>query len=604
MTPEIGLLLALLAASVAAGFGFTLVGRALAIRLGAVAHPQRDRWSVTAVPLLGGPAIVVTTAAVLAFVPGLPVSFWVLFGGAAALAAVGLVDDLRPITPYTKLAAQLAAAGAVTALGLRFPLTGVPVFDIIVTVVWLVGLSNAFNLLDNMDGLAAGIAAIAGGVKIVLFAAEGDWSAAWATSVLVGACLGFLALNFHPARIFMGDSGSLFIGFFVAGLSTIGGTPDSRATASVLIGPVAVMLVPIFDTVLVTIMRIIAGRPISQGGRDHASHRLVTAGLSVRRAVLVLYGLAAAAGVVGIVTRSASRGVGLTLFAALGVALLLLGVTLARIRIYPADTNAPARGFRLHHPPTISFVRQFATAAIDGLLVLASFYGAAAFQQIDVDRPDSAVVRALPLVISAKMIALAIFRVNNRVWRYTSSRDLLAIAQASTVGSALALLVVASAHGLFPAAQSLFVLDWILMTSLLAGSRLSLRALAESLKAAPTSVTRVLIYGAGDAGVALLQEIRGNAALARRVVAFLDDDPLMQRTRVQGLTVLGGIGALEAVLGALKIDEVIVATSKLPAARFEDIRAACAANDVRLSRFRLSIEGLGGVAQIRQIRER
>ena len=128
------------------------------------------------------------------------------------------------------------------------------------------------------------------------------------------------------------------------------------------------MLVPIFDTVLVTVMRVIAGRPISQGGRDHLSHRLVTAGLSERHAVLTLYGLAVASGFVGIVTRNAGRGVGLTLFAALGVVMLLLGVTLARIKIDGADPGEPIRGFQLQHPPTVSLVRQFATAAIDGLL--------------------------------------------------------------------------------------------------------------------------------------------------------------------------------------------------------------------------------------------
>src|SRR5262249_53421537 len=161
-------------------------------------------------------------------------------------------------------------------------------------------------LLDNMDGLAAGVAAITAGIKLGLFLMDGNWAGAYASACFVGACLGFLALNFNPARIFMGDAGSMFLGFFVAGLSTIGGIPDSRPPVSVLIGPVAVMLVPIFDTVLVTVLRVMAGRPISQGGRDHTSHRLVIAGLTERRAVLTLYGLAATAGAVGIATRNLS----------------------------------------------------------------------------------------------------------------------------------------------------------------------------------------------------------------------------------------------------------------------------------------------------------
>ena len=331
-------LVGVLGAAAGLGLVVTWACRALALRTGAVCHPRHDRWSITPVPLLGGPAIVITTTVLLLFVPGLPRVVWVLMAGAASLAIVGLIDDLRPLSPRVKLTAQLAAAIAVTAMGLRFPLTGIPWLDIAITVGWLVGLSNAFNLIDNMDGLAAGIAVITGGVKLVLFVMEENWPGAGAAAAFVGACLGFLSLNFHPARIFMGDSGSLFLGFFVAGLSTIGGVPNSRATMSVLIGPVAIMLVPILDTVLVMVMRLIAGRPILQGGRDHASHRLLTAGLSIRRAVLTLYGVALVSGAVAIVTRTASRSVSFALLAALAVAMAALGVALARINVEEDDS--------------------------------------------------------------------------------------------------------------------------------------------------------------------------------------------------------------------------------------------------------------------------
>lgn len=600
MSPELTRVLILTVAAAAAGLLASLAFRAIAFRSGAVCHPRGDRWSRKAVPLLGGPAIVLATAVGLAFIPDLPMPIWVLMAGATTLSAVGLVDDLFPLTPYTKLAAQLAAAAAVTAFGLRFPLTGIPVLDIVVTMLWLVGLSNAFNLLDNMDGLAAGIAAITALVKLVIFAMEGDWTAACATGVFAGACVGFLALNFNPARIFMGDSGSMFLGFFVAGLSTIGTVPDSRATMSVLIGPVAVMLVPIFDTVLVTVMRLVAGRPISQGGRDHLSHRLVTAGLTERRAVLTLYGLAVVSGVVGVATRHADRPTGFTLLVALGIAMLLLGVTLARIRIYPADSGEPMGGFRLHHPPALSFVRQFATAAIDGVLVLAAFYMASTARP-DTQLSAAATVQALPLVISAKMFALAIFRVNNRVWRHTNSRDLLAIAQASIVGSAAALILVASVHGLSPAVGQIFLLDWILLTSFLTASRLFLRMLADVLKPVPEGARRVLIYGAGEGGVLLLQEIRNNVTLGRLAVGFADDNALMQRTRVQGLPVMGGVEDLAEALRIQRIEEVILATTKLPPGRLDRVKEICGVADVRFSRFRMSIENLSGRAQIRQI---
>jgi UDP-GlcNAc:undecaprenyl-phosphate GlcNAc-1-phosphate transferase len=583
-------MLVLVGLSAGATLGLALACRVVAFRVGAVCQPKRDRWSAKPVPLLGGVAIVLATLALLPFVGGVPTPVWVLLAGAVALAVVGLVDDLRPIAPYTKLAAQLAAAGAVTALGLRFPLTGMPIVDIVVTVAWLVGLSNAFNLLDNMDGLAAGVAAITGVVKLTLLAMEGQWAGASVCAVFVGACLGFLVLNFNPARIFMGDAGSMFLGFFVAGLSTIGGTPDSRATVSVLVAPVAVMLVPIFDTVFVTVSRLLAGRPISQGGRDHTSHRLVTAGLSERRAVLTLYALAAVSGVIAIVTRGAGLSVGLTFFAALGAAMLILAVTLARIKIYPVDNAVPIRGIRLQNAPGLSYVRQVATAAIDGLLVLISYYAAYTFRAGT--EPGLAFVESLPIVFSAKMLALALFRANNRLWRYTNSHDLVALAQASAIGSALAIGALFATTGFQGYSKAAFLLDWLLLTSLLAAARLSLRALWESLRPAPPDAAKVLIYGAGDGGVTLLQELRSNPALGRRVIGFLDDDTMKQKTRVQGLPVFGGVEALTRVLESRGVQEVIVATSKLPEERFIEVSHVCAGAGVMVSRFRIGIHSV------------
>ena len=224
------------------------------------------------------------------------------------------------------------------------------------------------------------------------------------------------------------------------------------------------------------------------------------------------------------------------------------------------------------------------------------------FRNLAVTGGNAVAAEALALVIAAKMLAFAVFRVNNRVWRYTSSRDLLALAQASSVGSALALLAVASIARLPEDFGALFLLDWILLTTLLAASRLFLRLLAELLRPAPAGALRVLITVAGDGGVALLQEVRNNLALGRAAVGFVDDDPLKQRTRVQGLAVLGGFEAFEGALGSLRIDEVIVATTKLTPERIDAIKAACSAANVRLSRFRLSIESFSSLAQVRQIR--
>ena len=165
----------------------------------------------------------------------------------------------------------------------RSPWTDSAIINIALTAFWLIGITNAINLLDNMDGLAAGISAIAALSLAVGFGASGQTYEILLLSIFAGALVGFLVFNFNPASIFMGDCGSMFIGFFLASsvlLNQIGGR--SRGIVSVLAVPALILFVPIFDTTFVTVLRKIWGRKASQGGRDHTSHRLVALGLSER----------------------------------------------------------------------------------------------------------------------------------------------------------------------------------------------------------------------------------------------------------------------------------------------------------------------------------
>ena len=267
----------------------TWVVRPAARMVGAVATPKEDRWHRGTIPLLGGIAIAGAVLVVAPLLPALSWSAWALVGGAGALALVGLVDDFRPLRPQIKFLLQVIVTASVVAGGVRLSFTGVPAIDQLVTIVWLVGVTNAFNLLDNMDGLSAGIAAI---VSITLFVfnfVQGDHQTALLCVVIAGACGGFLIFNFNPARIFMGDCGSLLIGYLLSGIVLQGAAKAGSELALTLLVPVGVMALPILDTTLVTIVRSLHHRPISMGGRDHLSHRLVALGLNERSAVLVLY---------------------------------------------------------------------------------------------------------------------------------------------------------------------------------------------------------------------------------------------------------------------------------------------------------------------------
>ena len=204
----------------------------------------------------------------------------------------GLVDDLRGMSPITKLLAQGGAAAIVLATGTHVQLVSNQIVGDVIAIVWLIGLTNAFNLLDNMDGLAASLASI----SFFFFAVDAVTvhpdNAPLAFAIAgAAACCGFLPFNLRPrgrALVFMGDSGSQALGFALASLGLVSSWRVAGTTVATLILPVLVLAVPILDTTLVTIARMLDGRPIHQGGRDHSSHRLVRYGLSERSAVALL----------------------------------------------------------------------------------------------------------------------------------------------------------------------------------------------------------------------------------------------------------------------------------------------------------------------------
>ncbi len=295
---------------------------------GFVAAPRRDRWHARPTALLGGIAIQLAfLGGYLVFQPALEQTF-PLVAIATFVFAVGLLDDVMPMTPLAKLTAQLLAAGATVAVGFRLPWTPSVVANDVLTILWLVGITNAMNLLDNMDGLAAGIAAIACAFLAVTFVVNGQDEIALMPALLAGAVLGFLCFNRSPATIFMGDCGALFLGVLLGCIALLSEYGRSRNLTAVLLTPVLILLIPILDTTLVTVTRKLAGRPVSMGGRDHASHRLVALGLSEQRAVGTLYLLAVLSGCFALGVRWLASDALLLLLPAFGLSLLLFGLYL------------------------------------------------------------------------------------------------------------------------------------------------------------------------------------------------------------------------------------------------------------------------------------
>lgn len=281
----------------AMSLGLTPLSRAIALRLGVVDKPNQRKIHKDNKPLMGGLAIFGAFAlALLLFTPAEHLrEFGALVLGAALLAFVGLLDDRYNLGIKIRLVAQTAAALILIAAGIHIRLFDGPPLNYAATIFWVVALCNAVNFLDNMDGLAAGIAAIGGAAFTLIAYHEGLTLVSGLAAALTGSAIGFLIYNFNPASTFMGDMGALVLGFVLAtlGIKLEFGTQPLSITWMV---PLLVLALPIFDINLVVITRLLEGRSPGQGGKDHTSHRLLSLGLSQRLTVLALYGFCAVYG--------------------------------------------------------------------------------------------------------------------------------------------------------------------------------------------------------------------------------------------------------------------------------------------------------------------
>ena len=558
---------------------FTRLVRPVALMTGAVAVPKEDRWHRGRIPLLGGVAIVGAVLTVAVLLPPLPTQAWMLLGGAAALAVVGLIDDLRPLPPQAKFLLQLVITSVLVAAGLRLTRTGYSAVDQILTLVWLVGVSNAFNLLDNMDGLAAGIGLIAAAFRCYFFLVDGNIEGAGLAGALAGALAGFLLYNFQPASVFMGDTGSLFIGLMVGGLNVIGDWPYSRGTVAVLLLPVMLLLVPLFDTAFVTVARTMAGRSVAQGGRDHTSHRLVALGMSERGAVLALYAMALASGAVAVLSYRYGLPYTATLAALLVAGLGVLTAKLALQRVYP-ERNTNSGMVRVL--ADFKFKKQVATVAIDAALVVIAYYSAYVLRfegALDANLPMFA--SSLLIVLPCHALMLGLFRTYQDSWRHAGLRDLLSLLGAVTAGVALSVLVVLALYRFESYSRAVFVIHWLLLGTFLIASRVLFRALGELFPGESRNGPRTVIYGAGAGGVMVLREALSNRAIDWTVVGFIDDDLHKRRTSVRGVPVLGTLEEVAPLLTSGQVAQVVVSTGAVQRERLTALQRLCADAGVR-----------------------
>lgn len=572
--------------------GATFLVRLAARHYGFVAKPNLRRWHRTPTALLGGVAIFVAfLCGFLLFVPAEP-GRWVFIGCATAMFLVGLGDDLIGVKPHVKLLAQVLVAALFLGFGATFPFSSNEPLNLLIMLTWLVGITNAMNLLDNMDGLCAGIAVIAGLFRLLSCAMEGHEAGVATALVFIAAVAGFLVFNLNPASIFMGDSGSLFIGFLLAGLSVSGMHGNAaKSVFAVLLFPVLSLAIPIFDTTLVTITRHFSGRPISQGGRDHSSHRLVAIGQSETQAVGILWGMSATGGGVAFLFYRYGVPDSVLIASLFGVGLALFGVYLGKAKVQ-GEANRPTP--RTDSPPVAKAAgrgRVF-TFALDVLLVTIAYYGAywLRFEGFSSEPEQFRLfLDSMPAALVCALTSFFLFGLYRNHWRYTGIRDLWMTLKATFTAVLLTVALSTFMYRFEGYSRSVFLIYWGALFLSVSGSRCSFRLFEELLEGRPPDQARVLIYGAGDTGELLLRELKGKLN-GRRVVGFLDDDPAWARSLIHGVPVLGGLDTAEAWVRKHSVNEIIISSSEVSQETLAQLRAVCEKSDIELTRATMKLE--------------
>ena len=602
MHPDVILILLALTLATVTSVAGGVVVRHVAPTIGAVVPPRNDRWHSAPTPTMGGTAIAAGTivgfAVILAALqfldftaPWLPV-----FLAAIGMFVVGFFDDRLQLSPLAKLVSSLAiGAFFVFALAGAEPEGALPWWLTLFGTVWFAGICHAMNLLDNMDGLAAGVGLIAAAFLAGLLGETLGSTLVILLAALAGAQLGFLYWNRPPARMFMGDCGSLFIGAILAGASLV---PLFHRTRPMLIGPfvpvVLILVVPLFDTSFVLVLRRLAGRKASKGGTDHVSHRLASLGFSERSAVRILYLLGlVGGGTAMLVTGRYALEATLPVLAVFGVVVTLLGVFLARVPAYNSEAFiALQKSSFAPFLKDLAFKWHAGQVMLDLVLITISYYGAYRLR-FDSDALVTFIpyfTATLPVVLGCQLAGLYVSGLYQRSWETFGLRDLAATARGILFGILLYSLPASYLYRSVGFSYGVTIIHALLLSFAVVATRVSFRLMNLVASTRNKRSRRVLVYGAGAFGQLLVREMRANPDWQMNPVAFIDDDPMKAHRWITGVPVRGALGQLEATLRRYSIDEVILSSPSINGNVERQIRDVCAAIQRPVKRLNLRIQ--------------
>jgi UDP-GlcNAc:undecaprenyl-phosphate GlcNAc-1-phosphate transferase len=575
--------------------------RRFAPAIGAVVPPRPDRWHRAPTPTMGGIAIALATSigfVVVAWQPSIVADLlpWTpVLGASLAMSIVGILDDRLQLSPVAKLVASLAiGAFLVFALAGTDPDAARRALHTLIAIVWFAGVCHAFNLLDNMDGLAAGVALIAAVFFAYLLGDVLGAAIVVLLASLAGALLGFLYWNRPAARLFMGDCGSLFIGAMLASTSLVPVFGAGVSLSSPVVPIALILTVPLFDTAFVLVLRRLAGRSATKGGTDHVSHRLVSLGFSERSAVRILYLLGlVSGGVAAVMVLNARVEPELPIVATFGVVMTLVGIYLARVPAYNAeDFLALQKSSFAPFLKDLAFRWHAGQVMLDLILITVSYYVAyrLRFEGQDFDKFLPYFLASLPIVLGCKLAALYASGLYQRSWDTFGLRDLTVVGRGVAIGSLLSVSAAFYFYREIGTSRVVFVLDAILLTMAIVATRVSFRMMNLAAATRNKRSRRVLVYGAGNFGRMLVREMRANTAWNMNPVAFIDDDAAKVHRWIVGVPVRGSIDRLEVTMRQYSVDEVILSSRAINGSVETRIREICARTNRPVRRLHIEIQ--------------
>jgi len=597
--------------------------RSVSRKVGALDLPGERKIRDQPTPRLGGLSIFISFNLILLIASQIgffhfPQNFlqeikfgWLLVASAIVL-GLGAVDDFRRMPPSVKFAFQIVAGlimaltiYKIEAISLPFGTIHLGFWSIPVTVFWVVAITNAVNLLDGLDGLAAGTSFIVCAAVFGISLLQQNIGIAIFSVILAGSILGFLKYNFHPASIFLGDSGAYFLGFILSVLSLQGGLKGTT-TIAILI-PIIALGLPIIDTLLAMFRRLLKslhimevdqeknvvkffyleGWSMFKADREHIHHRLLQIGFTHKKAVMILYGVSLILGGLALLS---------VYFKNVNYALLLSSIAVASYigvkKLGYSEVQVLSNGvlLPLFNTPVVS--RRFLRVFVDMGIIALSYYFAFLLRfEGDFAQVKNYYLTTLPLVLTTKTIIFHFAGLYRGAWRYTNISDLMRMVKAVIFGCVASALLLWIIPGFGITSRAALIIDFNLLLFFVVGARSSFRIL-EHLHATKNHLQgrNVLIYGVGKGGVYALKEFLNNPGLGLSPVGFIDDDLRNQGKQVNGYPVLGTVDSIEKIFEKNSIAEVIVTSDHIPQEKLDRLSTICSSHQISLRRFQTRLE--------------